>query len=253
MPIVVDRMREHVEVDNMCNVNGRSDSVMNPLKIEPDIRNPVIWPVYSEHGFCATLIPRMRWLIVLIFLLFFASSALAGEKVQEWAKFAGGLATGFITHEAGHQAAAWATGTSLSWSVENSELSWFIETGENSGTRLRNVALGGTAAEIISSELILQSNASKGSSYFIGWLTWNILNPLLYVVRDQVSDGFGDLEEIRKNENGLKVEYVIAVNVAHSLLTGYRLWNNEDFKQSRIKFYISSTRDSIMAEVGIAF
>ena len=194
----------------------------------------------------------MQWLIVLMFFLLSVSSAKADEGMEEWGKFASGLATGFLTHEAGHQTVAWANGTHLSWSLKNSDMTWFAEVEAKKGKRLRDVALGATAAEMISSELILDSNASKGSSYFIGWLSWNIITPWIYTLRD-TAGGYGDLEAIRQNEHGLKVEYVIAAKLAHSLFTGCRLWNNKDFQESRIKFYITPAHDSVMALVNIKF
>lgn len=174
------------------------------------------------------------------------SSVFANEYLEEWSKFTGGILSGFVCHELGHQIIASSTNTDLSWNS-------FEWTAKGTNTDVRNVALGGTIAEVTSTELILNSKANKGNSYFLGWLAFNVLNSAGYAIIDVFNGGYGDLETIRKHENGLKVEYVIAFKIFYSLFTGYRLLNNEDFQKSKIKFYMTPVQNGAMAGAYIDF
>ena len=171
------------------------------------------------------------------------------EKKREWGKFSLGLVAGFVTHEAGHQIIAWGYGDKLDWSFNKNgqALSWFANI--HNGEHLRNIALGGTLAEIISSETLLYSAARKDSSFVIGWLTWNIANPILYVLCHELGGGYQDLETIQKNEHGLNVRWIEAIKVGHALFTAYRLWTNPQFQDSKIRYYIGPSRDGIAAGI----
>ncbi len=197
----------------------------------------------------------MKKVFAAVAFVVFLSGAAVGwadettEKVKEWGEFGLGLVAGFTAHEAGHQIVAWGYGDQINWSFNKNGqvLSWFANI--RNGEHLRNIALGGTLAEIISSEALLYSAARKDSPFVIGWLSWNIINPFLYVLCHELGGGYQDLETIQKNEHGLNVRWVEAVKVGHALFTAYRLWNNPQFQESKIRYYIGPSRDGIMAGI----
>lgn len=195
-----------------------------------------------------------KMIVVAVVLVVILSVAAAGwaedttsEKIKEWGKFGLGLVAGFTAHEAGHQIVAWGYGDQIGWSLNNNGLSWFAKISD--GEHLRNIALGGTLAEIISSEVLLYSSARKDSSFVIGWLAWNIFNPIFYVLCHELGGGYQDLETIQKNEHGLNVRWVEAAKVGHALFTAYRLWTNPQFQDSKIRYYIGPSRDGVVAGI----
>ncbi|MBI4708744.1 MAG: hypothetical protein HY764_00890 [Candidatus Portnoybacteria bacterium] len=191
--------------------------------------------------------------IGLIFLCLLAMpfTAQAEGMVKEWGLFFAGMGVGFVSHEAGHQIMAGIYGEKLDWGFDGTELRWEISA--DSKTRLRNIALGGTAAEILSSEILLRTKAPKDNSFIIGWLAWNIINPIRYVIRHEIGNGYGDLELIERNEQGLDIVYVEAIKIAHSLWTAYRLWNHQEFKQSRIRCFFGCSRDVVVSGLSVRF
>ena len=174
-------------------------------------------------------------------VLFITTPAMAQEMVKEFGLFFAGWTTGFINHEVGHYLTANLLGVDIEWRCSNANLTYYIRA--KNGVDLRNTALGGTAAEILSSEALLYSRASKDNAFVIGWLTFNIVNPIQYVIRHELQNGYGDLEIVKKHENGLKVEYLEAIKVGHALFTAYRLWNNKEFRESKIKTFFLPTKN----------
>jgi len=113
-----------------------------------------------------------KTLMAVIILCLTAVSASAQDKldtVKQTGLFVSGLVVGLLNHEAGHQLAAWATGVQLDWRIDNNNLTWFAKVPDSSH-RMTPVALGGTAAEILSSEVLLNASVSKRNSFIIGWL-----------------------------------------------------------------------------------
>lgn len=94
-----------------------------------------------------------------------------------------GLTIGFITHEAGHQAAAWTSGDQISWH----HASWTCERGCDA----KRVAAGGFVLPAVASEAMLLKR--ERGSFERGWLAFNILQPLVLTVRHEAFRSEGDL------------------------------------------------------------
>ncbi len=181
--------------------------------------------------------------LILIPLLVQAQTA---EKAKDFSLFVAGLGTGLVNHELGHQVIASVYGVHLDWQMKDNQPTWFARSQDHE--KLRNIALGGTAAEIVSSEIILNTKISKDDAFVIGWLAWNIVNPILYVVRHELGGGHGDLKTIQENSVGLNVRLVEGIKISHSLWTAYRLLNNKQF-QSKINYFFAPTAGGFMASL----
>lgn len=168
--------------------------------------------------------------------------------VKEGSLFFAGMCAGLAGHEGGHWLTAKMYGEKAELGLLNGQIPCVWTTGE--GTALQNIALGGFAAEIATSEALLYTKAPKDNSFVIGWLTWNILEPLTYILRHEViyhGKGYGDLQLIDDHDQNrsLKVEHVEIAISAHALFTAYRLWKNEEFQQSPIRSYLKCSKDKI--------
>lgn len=166
--------------------------------------------------------------------------------MKEKTFFIAGMVAGLANHEAGHLLVGEYYNEHLKWNILERE--WSIKT-SSTGTSLRNIALGGFAAQIVSSETLLYSKAPKDNSFVIGWLFWNIVEPLVYVARHELGGGYGDLKLIDNydQDRSLKVEHVEIAISAQALWTAYRLWKNEDFQKSPLRSYFKCSSNEVEA------
>ena len=154
--------------------------------------------------------------------------------------FAAGLASGFLFHEAGHEVVARAENVNMSWSGDR----WTVRT---SGGSLRNIAWAGFGAQVISTEVILGfDKIPKDNAYVLGWLAFNILNSFTYPLRNELQNGYGDLETLRRT--GVDTGYVEIGMVVYGLLTAYRIYHNPKFIP-----YIRATKEEVALGIGWRF
>lgn len=149
-----------------------------------------------------------------------------------------GWCAGFVGHELGHQFVATIENVDMTWR-RNSPIEWWAQT--DSKTRLRNIALGGFASEILGSEIVLEwDKIPKDNSFVIGYLLWNITNPILYTIKNETRKrGYADLKTI--DQCGFKSEYVEMAIVVHALLSAYRLYKKPEFP-----LFIKATHQEIV-------
>lgn len=163
------------------------------------------------------------------------------SKLGKVAGFTGGFMAGFVGHELGHQVVASLQGTEMTWSSGYNK--WWAHT--DNRTELRNIALGGFAAEVLGSEIVLgYEKIPKDNSFVLGYLFWNIFNPLLYTVKNETQGGYGDLKTI--DRCGWGDRYIETVIVGHALLSAYRL-----FSKKEVPIFIKGTYDEVL--IGFTF
>jgi len=177
-------------------------------------------------------------------LLFLTSFCFASDEVtpasaridlaEKSTGFVGGMLAGLAFHELGHEAMAGIEGANMHWNG----LNWRTKASHQA---LRNIAISGFGAQVLSTEVLLDvKSIPKNNSFVIGWLTCNILNTLQYVAQDRLcGGGVGDFRCLRKN--GMNVGYIEAGLVAHSLFSAYRLNKNSSFVS-----YVSLTRNEFI-------
>lgn len=192
---------------------------------------------------------------VLFWLIVFAGMAYAQEKHREWlgevavttryslfeksVGIAIGLGLGFSLHEGAHRLQAGIEDVDIS----NESLT-SIEINGNDREE-RNIALAGFIPGIIGSEIILGVDAiPKDNSIVIGYMLWNILHPISYIIRHEIvyDDGYGDLKVI--DDSGWDSRYVEAGLLAHSLLSAYRLYSKKE-----VPVFIGVTYDEVIIGV----
>lgn len=96
-------------------------------------------------------------------------------------KFAAGIASGALIHEASHAAAGGLTGTPLYWEAGtyNQPLAFTAYTDNNA----KGLAIysAGLIMQAAGTEIILHADKiDKNDSFVRGMMTWNILNPIKY-------------------------------------------------------------------------
>jgi len=150
--------------------------------------------------------------------------------------FASGFLSGFLFHEAGHEIMARVENVDMSWSDGR----WRAYA---SGKSLRNIAWAGFGAQVISTEVILGfDKIPKDNTYVLGWLAFNVFNSFLYPLRNELMNGYGDLETLRRT--GVDTGYVEIGMVAYGLLTAYRIYKNPKFVP-----YVRATKEEIIMGV----
>lgn len=172
-------------------------------------------------------------ILLALFMLLSPSVILAGEALEpseaRWniLKKVGGGALGIFLgavghYHVGHRGAALLFNADIEW---KGFTKW--ETREGGG-KLRAVGFGGFAEQVIGSELVLGIDAiPKDNSITLGYLAWNILEPLGYTIYHFGFDNsYGDLASIDKS--GLNPEWVAAYICTQALLTGWRLYKRKD-------------------------
>ena len=188
---------------------------------------------------------KMIKVMVLVGIVVFASSCqtqTGSLSIKKSLEFGAGFASGVLFHEVGHYTVAELEG------MDNVRLSLTKVTYEYdkyNKSKKRNIAFGGFAADIISSEILLANDKHfpKNNSFILGWLTWTIFEPISYTLRHEFSsDGYGDLRDLE--DTGVNSRVVEAALIAHGIFTYYRLTKNPDFplfvRASSDKVYVGA-------------
>ena len=125
--------------------------------------------------------------------------------------FLTGMGAGLLNHEAGHQMMAAFSQDELNWSGS----SWECPSDCNASI----IASGGFLAESLSSELLLNLPETPRRNPFVaGWLVWNIANPVLYTLQNELAAPHGDLENFSRRE----ARIMEALLIAHAASTALR-------------------------------
>ena len=189
---------------------------------------------------------RIKLLTMVLALSFLVPGFTSTAFAFDYLKFALGLGSGYVIHEASHQIVAEVNGTSFKW--QNGFGSTWVTSNKTSNSERYELGSAGLVSQVLSTEVILNTKKiPKDNDYVIGMLTFNIVNALLYVVSDGIlnpDDNYGDIEMMDKA--GLKKEYVSAFLVVHSLYSIYRAYYKTD-----IPVYLTMSKNEIKMGVTI--
>lgn len=146
----------------------------------------------------------------------------------------GGMAVGFLAHEAAHYAAG---AGRVSFDDMRPVPNWSC--GECSRDHIRFVSLAGFLEQIVSVEIIFGADAfpSRGPSFLHGFLAFNIALPLGYVYANEVSDaisgeGMGDLKAFNRAERRV-IETAL---LAWSAVSMYRWYAAAERKTASLSY-----------------
>lgn len=171
--------------------------------------------------------------VLLVGIVLFVSSCQTqteGLSFKKNLKFGAGFASGILFHEVGHYAVAKAEGMD---NVKLYPTKVTYEHDKYDESKKRNVAFGGFAADVISSEVLLASDKHfpKNNPFILGWLAWTVFEPFSCTLRHELSsNGCGDLKDLE--DTGVNPHVVEAALIAHGIFTYYPLTKNPDFPLS---------------------
>jgi hypothetical protein len=180
------------------------------------------------------------------------------DAVGKAAVFGAGWLTGLFAHELGHYVVGEIEGVDVEYDgIYRCSPQLKFKTSDNS--KLRNVALAGFGAQIISTEIILY-DGKVNNNFELGWLCHNIFYGVFYALRKELSSngcGYGDLKTIE--DSGWNSRWVEAVMVTHALVSVYRIYkyrngleNDPDLKPG-IRSYIMADQEKFFLGVRIKF
>ncbi len=156
-----------------------------------------------------------------------------------------GVISSALIHEGAHALVAAATDTNLTWKVGNYNQPLAFT--ENATSNSKGVAVysAGLIAQLICSEIILDVDSiDKNDAYVRGMMTWNILNPILYVLdywvfrisNQQNGNTYqGDLMGVEHySSEGTAQAFAIGIT-AIAAFQGYRYLKTQDWAPDWLK------------------
>lgn len=216
---------------------------------------------------------RRRWHVsgVLIFTLFMLNANPApceeyrdfSDRMVSMLKYSAGAFTGFMIHEGGHQLAAKATGTDISWELGNyNQPLAFTEEADND-TDGFIVNSSGLVTQAIGAEIILQvDRIDKNDDFVRGMMYWNILNPIFYALdywfihKTNSKNGNsyqGDIQGIEHYSDEKTANIFAASMVAIAGIQGFRFLKTQDWAADWFKDDAHSLNFAPTASGGVAF
>ena len=194
------------------------------------------------------LIAIILWTII---ILFNCPSSTAGTTTNIM-KFGAGIAIAYAIHEAGHYTTASVTEQNLKWEFgEYNQAIHFQEQSESSNN-ISGALLyaSGLTAQIITSEIILQSDIDKNNDFIRGMMFWNIINPIFYSLdywfirrSNQQNDNYhqGDIEGLEHYTNEKSADIFAATMSILAISQGYRFlktqnWTPDWIKSNKVDF-----------------
>ncbi len=189
---------------------------------------------------------RIKLLTMVLALSFLVPDFTSTAFAFDYLKFALGVGSGYVIHEAAHQAVAEVNGTPFKW--QKGFGSTWVTSNKTSDSERYELASAGLGSQVLSTEIILNTkDIPKDNEYVIGILTFNVVNALIYVVSDGImypNDNHGDIEVMDKA--GLDRDYVNTFLIVHSLYTIYRAYYKTD-----IPVYMTMSKNEIKMGITI--
>jgi len=156
---------------------------------------------------------------------------------KEAFKFTSGMASSFMIHEAGHYFAAGVTNTDIEarW-FENGQIVLLYMDPESDSDGLY-ICSAGLVAQIMCSEVILDSKVNKDNTFIQGMMFWNILNPIMYAAdywwihrTNKIEDNQfqGDLAGIEYYSDKKTANIFAGTMILLAAWHGYRFYHEED-------------------------
>jgi hypothetical protein len=198
--------------------------------------------------------PRPGRKAALTFLIFIMLAGLppgvrqaeSGESTTlSFLKFGTGMLTAYALHESGHAVAASLTGTDLDWGVGTYNQPLGFRENADNDTAGMLVHAAGLTTQILSSEVILQSDSiDKNDSMVRGMMAWNILNPIIYTLdywvlrRTNQEHGNcyqGDLEGFEHYTDDGSATLFAATMAGLAVFQGYRFMETQTWAPAWMK------------------
>jgi len=154
-------------------------------------------------------------------------------------KFATGMITAYALHETGHAVAGCLTDTDLEWGLGtyNQPLGFTEKAKRDSDGMIVHAA--GLTAQVVTSEVILQSEAiDKNDSFVRGLIVWNIINPIIYSLdywlfekTNQENGSYyqGDLKGFEHYSDERTANGFAALMVGLAIYQGYRFVKTQNW------------------------
>ncbi len=190
--------------------------------------------------------PAAFFAAILIIAAFAPCPARADDlSASAVAKFTAGVLSSVMIHEGAHALVAAVTNTPMSWEAGNYNQP--VAFTENATSDAKGVAVysAGMAAQLITSEIILQSDSiDKNDAYVRGMMAWNILNPILYALDYWVfrvtnkSNGTcyqGDFQGIEHYSSEATAQAFAIGFSAIAAFQGYRFMKTQDWAPEWLK------------------
>lgn len=176
----------------------------------------------------------VAWLLVLSLWIVpsHADSSVEENLGISFLKFGTGIITAYALHEVGHATAGYLTGTDLDWGVGtyNQPLGFHENADSDSDGMIVHAA--GLVTQLITSEIILQSESIDNNSNFVrGMMFWNIFNPIVYSLdywfirrtnKESDTTYQGDIEGFENYTNDTSANIFAAGMIAIAAFQGYR-------------------------------
>lgn len=151
------------------------------------------------------------YLLCLSFFLTFDCNSIHAISFKNTLKFGSGFVCGLLGHEAAHLIVLHINGTECDHINFNHGITICWD-----GKPSKTFALAGFTEQIISTEIILAKKVYKNSPFWKGYLTFNIIQPVIATTNNN-----NDLNEFSL-AGGNKTIIGIVINL-HSLYTLYRI------------------------------
>ncbi len=188
-------------------------------------------------------------LLIFIVLVGLTSGVRQAESAESttlsFLKFGTGMLTAYALHESGHALAASLTGTDLDWGVGTYNQPLGFRENAESDTAGMLVHAAGLTSQILSSEVILQSDSiDKNDSFVRGMMAWNILNPIIYTLdywvfrRTNQENGTcyqGDLEGFEHYTDDSSTTLFAATMAGLAAFQGYRFMKTQSWAPDWMK------------------
>lgn len=187
--------------------------------------------------------------LFLIVLAGLAPSVLRAESAESttltFLKFGTGMLTAYALHESGHALASGLTGTDMDWGVGTYNQPLGFKERADNDTAGMLVHAAGLTTQVLSSEVILQSDSiDKNDSFVRGVMAWNILNPIIYTLdywvfrrTNQETGNFyqGDLEGFEHYTNERSATLFAATMAGLAAFQGYRFMKTQTWAPAWMK------------------
>ena len=155
------------------------------------------------------------------------------------------MLTAYALHETGHAVAAKLTNTDIEWGVGTYNQPLGFKENADNDTDGMILHGSGLAAQVISSEVILQSDSiDKNDNFVRGMMAWNVLNPIIYALdywairrtnREEENYYQGDLEGFEHYSDNTSANLFAATMAGLAVYQGYRFVKTQSWAPAWMK------------------
>jgi hypothetical protein len=181
----------------------------------------------------------------LIFHMPYASAEQDGTNYRSVLKFCSGIVAAFSIHELSHAVVAELTNTKIRWEAGTYNQPIGFTEYANSDLKGFTLNSAGLLSQAIGSEIVLRRDGiNKNNPFVQGFMTWNILNPILYSLdywllhstnKERDNSYQGDLEGIEHYSNEATAHGFAFSMTALAIFQGYRFLKTQTWAPDWLK------------------